>query len=393
MDRAAARVDDVGNVPVTLLLGRHEKRFVEVPDHARRIVAVEQQGTDAIAAHRPDSVREEQPARFGFERRSAVADLHELPRKDGLSELLRLVPEVAIFRGHQIQALAVDARDHHVRTTELAREHRHALVLRVASVERDDVEAPKVRRFDKLRQNAEPVVRGIRGVIDDRTVIIDESYEARVFDAPALVLTDREDDAFGEVAVGREVEMVVGSGQPEKVLGRFMKGIGLRVDAAMAIDGLVKLVNREGFRQVVEHGLSDRVVGPHLDQLEKERAIFVPLVRHRLTGGGESGNRIDGEIAGGVQDAAAKLDRRNVPFAARPQAQDDPLLVTAEVRLIRMCDDARVEQGHRLDRVFAREVGSDQQSLFRRDGPVVRHESRHAIEVSPEDAGNVTMPR
>ena len=53
---------------------------------------VEQHRADRIFAHRADAVRQQQPAFIEFDRRSAIADLNELPGKFRPENRLTVVP-------------------------------------------------------------------------------------------------------------------------------------------------------------------------------------------------------------------------------------------------------------------------------------------------------------
>ena len=81
MDEPAARIHDVGHVALALVQSVAQQGFVEPSEHPGRVVEVEQQRTDRVGAHRPDPVRQHQPALLGLEGRPAVADLQDLPRR------------------------------------------------------------------------------------------------------------------------------------------------------------------------------------------------------------------------------------------------------------------------------------------------------------------------
>ena len=68
MDHGSAGVDDVGHVAVTLTIERFDQWLFEVSDHSCRIIDVEQDRRDRVAAHRADGVGEDEPAVFGFDR-------------------------------------------------------------------------------------------------------------------------------------------------------------------------------------------------------------------------------------------------------------------------------------------------------------------------------------
>jgi hypothetical protein len=52
-----------------------------------------------------------------------------------------------------------------------------------------------------------------------------------------------------------------------------------------------------------------------------------------------------------------------VAFANGAKAQDEPALAVTHTRLVRVTDNARIEQGRRLERIFMEEVGADQLTL------------------------------
>ena len=103
-----------------------------------------------------------------------------------------------------MEVLAVLAREHHVLPADLAREQRHALVLRGAAVERRDREGDEVVGLDQLRQDLEAVVRGVGRVVRDAAVVVDEADEARVLHAVGLVRARGKDDPLGQRRVGGE---------------------------------------------------------------------------------------------------------------------------------------------------------------------------------------------
>ena len=74
----------------------------EVTDDARRVLLVEQDGSESVLAHRPDAVRDHKPPRFGLERGSAVAELRDLPGALGRLDHLALVPEADVYLGIRI---------------------------------------------------------------------------------------------------------------------------------------------------------------------------------------------------------------------------------------------------------------------------------------------------
>src|SRR5678816_3577985 len=106
----AARVHDVRHIPFTLVLGGLDERTRQMTENAMRILKVEQQRSDRIAAHRSDAVRQHEPTGLGFDRRAAVADLQKLPRLLRSVELGDVVPLVYVARRRKMEVLAILAR-------------------------------------------------------------------------------------------------------------------------------------------------------------------------------------------------------------------------------------------------------------------------------------------
>ncbi len=50
-----------------------------------------------------------------------------------------------------------------------------------------------------------------------------------------------------------------------------------------------------------------------------------------------------------------------MPFAGRPQAENKPQSAGRKIGLIRVWNDGWIEKGRRFQRVFRKEVGTDQQ--------------------------------
>jgi len=75
--------------------------------HLGGVALVEQRRADRVFADRADAVHHEQPTFIELDRRSAVADLHELPGKLRLQDSLTIVPSVKVVRIDQIQILVI----------------------------------------------------------------------------------------------------------------------------------------------------------------------------------------------------------------------------------------------------------------------------------------------
>jgi EmrB/QacA subfamily drug resistance transporter len=63
----AAGVDDVRHIAGALVLGGGQERFVEAAEHDGGVVEVQQDGPDAVGAHRPDAVGQDDPALLGLD--------------------------------------------------------------------------------------------------------------------------------------------------------------------------------------------------------------------------------------------------------------------------------------------------------------------------------------
>ena len=95
-------------------------------------------------------MRQKQPPLIQFDRRSAIADLDELPRKGRLQKGVSAIPCVKVVGEHQIQVLVVLAPDHRKAVINSAREKAHALVSRGRASEWGHPECPEVPRFNEL---------------------------------------------------------------------------------------------------------------------------------------------------------------------------------------------------------------------------------------------------
>ena len=151
---------------------RGEQRLVEVTDHPARIVEIEQQRADRIGAERSDAVGDHQPARLGLERRPAVAELDQLPRAFGLLHQRCLTPLAHVVGVHHEVVDVVVAPERYVAAVDLAREQRHALVVRGAPGHRRHPERDEVGGLEQLRQDLVAVVRGVRGVVGDVSLTV-----------------------------------------------------------------------------------------------------------------------------------------------------------------------------------------------------------------------------
>ena len=169
---------------------------------------------DAVSAHRTHAVRDDQPAGLCFHRRAAVADLYGFPFFARFAEQLGIAPEMGMIGEHEEEVLIVLPGDHGVAPMDAAGKQCHPLVLHGAPIERERAKMQEIRGLEQLRQNGAAVIGGVSGVIEDAAIVLDETDEARVFHAVALVRGDGEYDALGDAGRGIEMDFVIGLGQP-----------------------------------------------------------------------------------------------------------------------------------------------------------------------------------
>src|SRR4029450_560057 len=110
-------------------------------------------------------MREQQPAFCQLDRRSAIADLDELPGKLRLQDRLTAFPSVQIVRIDQIKILVVLPRNHGVLAVDPARKQRHTLVACRRTMQRRHSKREEVAGLDQLRSNRSAPVSGIGRVV------------------------------------------------------------------------------------------------------------------------------------------------------------------------------------------------------------------------------------
>ncbi len=93
-----------------------------------------------------------------------------------------------------------------------------------------------------------------------------------------------------------------------------------------------------------------------------------------------------------IQDAFAKGDRGNVPFAHGAQGQDHAHSALRQARLIRMGDDGRVHQGGGGEGIFVAEIGADQFLAGLADVAVQIEGRAHLLEPVQEHLARLPVP-
>src|ERR1700733_10699065 len=80
MEERTAGVDDIRYIAILLIGSWGEERFTKLAKDPSGIFKLKQDRSDAVGAHWANTVSEHQPACFGLDRRSAVAELNDFPR-------------------------------------------------------------------------------------------------------------------------------------------------------------------------------------------------------------------------------------------------------------------------------------------------------------------------
>ena len=142
------------------------------------------------------------------------------------------------------------------------------------------------------------------------------------------------------------------------------------------------------------HDLLDEPVGEaQLDQLALEQRLCRTAYSGSMSGRrDEPRRRVEHDAAIAIDDARAKRDRRDVPFAGRPQAQDESLRALRHARLVGMPDHRRVEQRRRLERVLLREVRADQQLAVLAQRRVGQQELPRVLEPVKKELPRLLVP-
>ena len=131
---------------------------------------------------------------------------------------------------------------------------------------------------------------------------------------------------------------------------------------------------------------------PSSVSLRKNRCLVVERVGHQLRRRDEPGRLVHADAALGVDRAAAEGDRRDVPLAGGPQAEDEPARPVGQPRLVGVPDHRRIEQGRRFQRVFLGEVRADQQPAVLADRLVGQQVAPDLLEAVQEEVAGPLVP-
>ncbi len=153
----------------------------------------------------------------------------------------------------------------------------------------------------------------------------------------------------------------------------------------------LELFERELRPKPVHDARRQIVDGAELEQLRGE-ARLVEVAGRCAPTADQSGSRFVEPDAGvGIENAGAKLDRRQMSLAHGPQAHDEALRAARETALVRRRHDRRVEQCCGLDRVLVREVGADQQPTIGRHRRSVGDVHRQRLELPLQHLAKMPM--
>jgi hypothetical protein len=128
VEESATRINDVGHVAFPFALFGFEQGFAEAADHFSKIIAIEEERTDAVLSHRADTVAEDQPPCVGLDGGSAVPKLDQFPRESRFQEHPAFIPEVDVVGKHEVDVLVVLAGERGIEAVDFPGEDSHAFV-------------------------------------------------------------------------------------------------------------------------------------------------------------------------------------------------------------------------------------------------------------------------
>ena len=192
----------------------------------------------------------------------------------------------------------------------------------------------EVAGLDQLRQHAVAVEGRAGAVVGDRAVVLHEADHAQVFDAVAFVAGLGKDDHLRRRRVARQLQLVVGVGQPTDVLQRCLQRQLLGRRVPRLDDGMFELRQGERVGQPVEHELHRPLGHADVVELAAEQGLLVLLVGNDADGPGEASVGLDLDLVVGRDHAGAEDDRRHVPLARGPQTHNEPHRAGGQIALV-----------------------------------------------------------
>ena len=156
-----------------------------------------------------------------------------------------------------------------------------------------------------------------------------------------------------------ELDGVAGRGHPARLVGKH-RGVSARhVLLGELGERDIQLGRGEAGRQDAPEKARVLVLMAKLGEFLLEKFA---IVRNGpgTAGVEEPAGRVEADLGLAADRAGPELDARQVAFADRPQAHDEPDFSGSTARLVGMRDDRRIEQGRGLERVLLSEIRSDQ---------------------------------
>ena len=218
-------------------------------------------------------------------------------------------------------------------------------------------------------------------------------HEPRILDAVRLRRRIRKDRPLRQTLLRRKCEFVVRFAECENRIGHRVEFAHSQpLLAAHRSDGVCNCSNVNSSSQQRHHLFDKAIREAQLDELPLKQRLFVLRVRSMsgvVTNRGVGSSAILQLL---IDRAGAKRDRRHVPFAGRPQADDEPLRTGRQARLIRMPHHRRIEQRRRFERVLLRKITADEQLAVLADGRVGQQELLRVLEAMQDELPRLLMP-
>ena len=272
---------------------------------------------------------QQQPALVELDRRPAIADLHELPRELRLQDRNAAIPGMQVGRIDEIEVLVVLPADHGVLAVDLPGEQGHALVPCGGSPQGRHAKGYEIGGLDQLGSYRGAAIGGVCRV---------EGLSPAVFE-------------FHETGIFDPVRLGQGDGK--------------------------------------DHPLADILVRPehHFDivPIRTRYPIFHSRNRRKTRG------RIDRHAAVSGDASRSKRQGGNMPFPDRAKTEDEATSAFRRAGLIRMGDDARIEQCRRFEGILMQEIGSDQLTLRLGENRMRREGDFHFVGARLEGRQQVAM--
>src|SRR5271157_4861611 len=141
-----------------------------------------------------------------------------------------------------------------------------------------------------------------------------------------------------------------------------------------------------------QHLVGERAVDPQFNELAREERLLEQGVGNQLGRGDEARRLVDVDLVLAIDDSAPKRDRRDVPFAGGPQAQDEPARSCGQAGLVGMPDHRRIEECRGLQSVFLGEIGAHEQLPVLAERLIGQEMSLDLFKSPEEELAGLLMP-